>query len=176
MKVVALSGSLRAGSSNEALLRAATTVAPPGMEVVIYRGVGGLPPFNPDLDFEGAAPPATVKELRELLASAAGVLISSPEYAHGVPGAFKNALDWLVSSGEFTDRPVVLLNAAPAGGDRAQAALLATITVMGGRVLADASRLAPFVATRLAGEVTDPTVLAALRESLEALARAIRGG
>src|SRR5215210_7667841 len=96
MKIIAISGSLRRQSSNAALLRAAAGVAPDGIQVVMYDGLGELPHFNPDLDEEGSEPPARVRELRELLIGADAVLISSPEYAHGVPGAFKNMLDWLV--------------------------------------------------------------------------------
>src|SRR5437868_5642473 len=109
MSVVAISGSLRAGSSNAALLRAAAALAPTGMTITFYAGLDTLPPFNPDLDAEGAVPPAPVAALRATLAGARGFLICSPEYAHGVPGALKNALDWVVSSGEFTDKPILLL-------------------------------------------------------------------
>src|ERR1044071_5665653 len=91
--IVAICGSLRASSSNAALLRAAASVAPDGVDLVFYEGMNELPHFNPDLDAEGGAPPETVRRLRELLIGADAILISSPEYAHGVPGAFKNMLD-----------------------------------------------------------------------------------
>ncbi len=74
-------------------------------------------------------------ELRTILAAADGVIVSSPEYAHGVPGSLKNALDWLVSSGELIDKPVLLLNAAPAGGTHAQESLRETLTMLSANVL-----------------------------------------
>ena len=93
MKIIAISGSLRARSSNLALLRAAAALAPEEIEVAIYEGLGALPHFNPDDDEEGATPPAPVAALRALLADADGIVISTPEYAHGLPGSLKNALD-----------------------------------------------------------------------------------
>src|SRR5689334_18737809 len=116
MKILALSGSLRAASSNSALLRAAAALAPPGMDFTFYdHQIGALPYFSPDLDSEGMTPPPAVAEFRALLAGADGVLISCPEYAHGVPGAFKNALDWIVSSGSLSGKPTAVLMASPSG-------------------------------------------------------------
>jgi NAD(P)H-dependent FMN reductase len=131
LKLLAISGSLRARSFNTALLRAAGGLVPPAAEVVLYEGLGGLPPFNPDLDVDPA--PAPVAALRASVAGAHGVLICSPEYAHGVPGSLKNALDWIVSSGEFTDKPVLLINASPSfmGASLAQANLVEILRVMG---------------------------------------------
>ena len=169
MKIIAISGSLRAESSNAALLRAAARVAPSGVEVVAYEGMGELPHFNPDLDAEDAEPPARVRELRELLIGAYAILISSPEYAHGVPGAFKNLLDWLVSTGELVGKPVALLNASPAGGEYAQNAILETLRTMNWRVVDEASRLKPFVGRKIVGVVTDEETLAVLRERVAAL-------
>lgn len=169
MKIVAVSGSLRAQSSNAALLRAAARVAPDGVQVRIYEGLGGLPHFNPDLDAEGSEPPAAVRELRELLTGADAIVLSSPEYAHGVPGSFKNMLDWLVSVGELVEKPVALWNASPAGGEYAQNAILETLRTMNWRVVEEASRVQPFVRRKIAGEVTDEETLRVLRECLEAL-------
>ncbi len=135
MKIIAICGSLRAQSSNRALLRAAAKLAPEGMEITIYEGLAGLPHFNPDDDEEGGTPPPAVAELRSLLAAADGILISSPEYAHGVPGALKNALDWLVSDGALVDKPIALISASPVGGQYAQASLVETLTIMNWRVM-----------------------------------------
>ncbi len=180
MRILAVSGSLRAGSSNLALLRAAAAVAPEGMELVFYEGVGALPHFNPDLDGEGAIPPPAVKHLRRVFGEADAVVISSPEYAHGLPGSLKNALDWIVSSGELTDKHVVLLNASAAGGQRAQASLAQTLRVMGARVLENASLIEPFVRKKLSpGDIVEAEVAQKLRASLDALAHAVglvRGG
>jgi chromate reductase len=176
MHIIAICGSLRARSSNLGMLRAAARLAPDGMTVSIWDGLGGLPHFNPDLDAEGATPPPAVQAFRELLIAADGILISSPEYAHGVPGSLKNALDWVVSTGELVGIPVLLINAAPVGGDFAQASLVETLTVMNWNVLRDASRLEPFVKRKLDadGNVGDEETERAIHESLEALDRRVK--
>jgi NAD(P)H-dependent FMN reductase len=143
--IVAISGSLREGSSNAALLRAAASVAPVGVQFIFYEGMNDLPHFNPDLDAVGSTPPEPVRRLRELLIAADAILISSPEYAHGVPGSFKNLLDWLVSTGELVGKPVAVLNAAPVGGEYAQNAILETLRTMNWRVVDAACRVTPFV-------------------------------
>ncbi len=170
--VLALSGSLRAGSSNAALLRAAIALAPPSLSIVFEeQAIGALPHFNPDLDTD--EPPPAVRAFRAQLADARGVIVCSPEYAHGIPGALKDALDWIVSSGELMDKPVLLLNASPAGCQFAQAALAETLTVMSAVVL-PASLTAPFLRRKLDGLAPlEPAAEAALKVSLESLADAI---
>ncbi|UZJ30351.1 NADPH-dependent FMN reductase [Streptomyces endophytica] len=110
LSLVALSGSLRARSSNGAVLNSALTLwdGP-----ATTADIGALPHFNPDLDGEDATPPAAVAALRTAVASADALLVVSPEYAHGVPGVLKNALDWLVSSGEVVHKPVAVITASP---------------------------------------------------------------
>ena len=164
--IVAISGSLRAQSSNAALLRAAASVAPAGVDFVFYDGMGDLPHFNPDHDAEGSTPPEPVRRLRELLIGADAILISSPEYAHGVPGSFKNLLDWLVCVGELVGKPVALLNAAPVGGEHAQAAILETLRTMNWRVVDEACRIQPFVKRKGA---PDDAALETLRRSVRTL-------
>ena len=171
--IVAICGSLREGSSNSALLRAAASVAPAGTNVVFYTTLGELPHFNPDLDEEGSTPPAEVQRLRELLISAEAILISSPEYAHGVPGSFKNMLDWLVSTGELVGKPVALLNASPAGGDYAQASIVETLRTMNWRVVAEASQVQPWVKRKISGDAVDDETLEVLRGVVRALLSAI---
>ena len=89
--------------------------------VILYDGLGNLPHFD-----DSKHPPETVTAFRTLLQVCDGVLICSPEYAFGVPGSLKNALDWTVSSGEFVHKPLALITAAT-GGDKAHAALLDTL-------------------------------------------------
>jgi len=132
MKIIAICGSLRARSSNLALLRAAAKIA---AGVVIYEGLANLPHFNPDDDEEGATPPPEVASLRAMLAAADGILISTPEYAHGLPGSLKNMLDWLVSDGALVDKPVAILSASPIGGQFAQTSLVETLRTMNWRVV-----------------------------------------
>ena len=174
MNAVAICGSLRAESSNLFLLKAVVVNAPAGVDVELFTALGSIPAFNADLDEEGATPPPPVAAFRTLVATASGVIVCSPEYAHGLPGALKNALDWLVSSGEFIDKPVLLLNAAPAGGAHAQAALREVLTTMSANVL-DASLTAPFLRGRLrdASLDGDPEALGALRRALAAFGDAV---
>jgi chromate reductase len=164
MKIIAICGSLRAQSSNRILLQAAVKLAPKGTDLTIYEGLATLPHFNPDDDEEGTTPPPAVAELRSLLAAADGILISSPEYAHGVPGSLKNALDWLVSDGNLVDKPIALICASPVGGQYAQSSLVETLNTMNWRVLGSWS--AP---KRVRDEHVDDDVAAAIREALEAL-------
>jgi len=161
MKIIAICGSLRAQSSNLALLRAATNL---GIDVQIYEGLGSLPHFNPDDDAEGATPPPAVAELRKLLAEADGILISSLEYAHGVPGSLKNALDWLVSDGALVDKPVALINASPIGGEFARDSLVETLRTMNWRVTGSWSS-----PKKVRDENVDDDVVAVIREALESL-------
>ncbi len=132
VSILAISGSLRHASSNSTLIRAVAALSP---AVEIFDGIGELPHFNPDLEAE---PPRSVLDLRERVAAAKAIVISSPEYAHGVPGTLKNALDWLVGSVAIVDKPVALLNAAPRA-THAQASLTEILTTMSARVIPEAS-------------------------------------
>ena len=172
MRVLAISGSLRASSSNTALLQAAAVLAPPGVEVTLYDGLGDLPQFNPDLDGEMVSP--AVKDLRSRLLTADGVAFSVPEYAHGVPGALKIALDWVVGSGELVDKPVALFNAS-SRGTYAQASLTETLRVMSARVVSESSITLQLLAKALnAGQIaSDPDMSRALRTAIESFAVAI---
>src|SRR5207302_329343 len=152
---------LRAQSSNLALLRAAANIA---AEVEIYDRLGDLPHFNPDDDIEGATPPPAVAALRALLADADGILISSPEYAHGVPGSLKNALDWLVSDGALVDKPVAVINASPIGGEFARDSLVETLRTMNWRVTGTWSS-----PKKVRDGNVDDDVAAVIREALESL-------
>jgi chromate reductase len=163
MKIIAICGSLRAQSSNLALLRAAAKIA---AEVQIYDGLGKLPHFNPDDDAEGATLPAAVAELRAMLEDADGILISSPEYAHGVPGALKNALDWLVSDGALVDKPVAVINASPVGGEFARDSLVETLRTMNWRVTGTWSS-----PKRVRSENADDDVAAVIRAALTSLVK-----
>ncbi len=135
VQLLAVSGSLRAASSNSALLRAAGMLSPEGMSIRHYLAVGQLPHFDPDLADD---PPQIVAELREVIAKSDGILISCPEYARGIPGAFKNALDWLVTSQDFPGKPVALFNASPRAS-HAQAALRLVLETMSAIIVEPAS-------------------------------------
>jgi chromate reductase, NAD(P)H dehydrogenase (quinone) len=174
MRLLALSGSLRAASTNTAALEALSRLAPAGVEILLYRELGALPLFNPDDDEE--APPQAVAGLRALVGSAAGLIIAAPEYAHGVPGAFKNALDWLVASDAFPGKPAALINTAPRSF-HAQSALRETLATMSARLIPDAFVALPLTGKKVAAEdiVANPRFAAALRGALDAFVEAIRG-
>lgn len=139
IRILAISGSLRQSSLNTALLRAAVHLAPPGIEILIYGGLGTLPLFNADL--EGFEPPS-VHDFRAELRAARGVLIASPEYAHGITGVLKNGLDWVVGSGEFVGKPVALLNTSTRA-THAQESLKEVLKTMDAQIVIDASRVIP---------------------------------
>ena len=171
MRFLAISGSLRAGSSNTALLQAARLVAPPDVEVVLYEGLADLPAFNPDLDImEGERLPEAARELRALVASADGILICSPEYAHGIPGSLKNLLDWLVGSVEFPFKPVALLK-ANAHSVHAQAQLVEVLTTMNARVVEEASVTVALPSRGMSASdiAADGAIASQLRAALDAL-------
>lgn len=164
--VLAISGSLRKVSSNTALVNAAARLAPPGIEVEIYDELDQLPPFNPDLDPDNPPPP--VAAFRSALQSAEAVVLSSPEYAHGVPGVLKNALDWVVGSGELAGKPIALLNASNRA-THAWSSLLETLSVMSARVIREASISVP-----LNGTALDAAAIAAHPEFAASISRALR--
>ena len=128
IKILAISGSLRASSSNTAICRAAIGLAPDIIDISIYERLGDLPSFNPELN--GDTVPEPVQDWRTRLKESDGVLICTPKYAHGMPGVLKNALDWIVSSGEFVDKHTAVISASPSpdGGDKAHASLVQTRT------------------------------------------------
>ena len=127
LKILAISGSTRSGSSNTALLKALSTHAPSGISVELFSGLQTLPIFSPDL--ESAKTPEDVIELCELITSADGLVISSPEYVHAIPGGLKNAIDWLVSREEIIRKPVALVHASHRGEDMLASLRLVISTV-----------------------------------------------
>ncbi len=176
MNILAISGSLRAGSTNTSILRAAAELAPPNVTITLYDGLEQLPPFSPERDKENTSDP--VNSLRFLLQKADAVLFCTPEYIHGIPGTLKNMLDWLASSGEFVDKPVGVISASPSdsGGSRAHASLSYTLTVLTATVLESASLIVPFIRRRLDadGRVTDPVLIQELQNVVAALVQAVR--
>ena len=174
MKILAISGSLRAGSSNTALLTAMSKVAMDNVAITLYDGLANIPPFNPDLDEVGT--PRPVVKFREQLRASDGVLISSPEYAHGVPGSLKNALDWLVGSGELVGKPVALINAS-SRSVYAQSQLTETLTTMSWKFVKDASITVLLPSRQITADAiaADAELAAALRGAITAFVRAIEG-
>ena len=167
MKVLAICGSLRAASINAALLRAAVRLSPPEMQVKPLSGIGELPLFSPDLEHHL---PLQVATYHGEVGSADALLIASPEYAHGVTGTIKNALDWLVSFEPFVGKPVAVLNASPRA-HHADDNLRETLKTMSAVVVEQASITIPLLGARLTedGIVEHPMISRAIRGALEAL-------
>jgi chromate reductase len=169
MRILGISGSLRAGSTNTTLLRAAALVAPSSIKVVVYDEMAILPPFNPDLDLNSELEP--VSRFRGELRNASAVIFSTPEYAHGIPGSLKNALDWVVGSGELAGKPVSLINAS-ARGEYAQASLREVLKTMDARLVAGAEITLPLLGKTLSPSeiAANPEFAALIRSSLEKIA------
>jgi chromate reductase, NAD(P)H dehydrogenase (quinone) len=168
--ILAISGSLRATSSNTKMLKEIGQWVPAEIEFIIYDGLASLPAFDDSAE-EGEA----VLKWRRQLAEADGVFICSPEYAFGVPGALKNAIDWTVSSGELVNKPLALITAA-SSGDKAHAAWLQIFAALSAHIPEGGSLLIPVIRTKLneKGAITDAATKAAVQTVLQALISAIR--
>ena len=113
MKCLAISGSVRKGSTNTALLEAVARLAAPDIDITLYDGIQSLPIFSPDLGDENT--PQIVLDFAAQVGEADGLIFSSPEYVHSLPGGLKNAIDWLVPRLELVDKPVALIHASHRG-------------------------------------------------------------
>ena len=167
MKVLAISGSIRNASINSAFCRATACIAPAPLAVEVFTGLDGLPPFNPDLE---PAAPAPVRQFRAKVAGARALLIASPEYAHGVSGVLKNALDWLVSDENAAYKPVALFNTAPRAR-HAYDSLREILTTMSMRIVQEASIAVPLTASCTSEEAIlgSTDVCCAIERALQAL-------
>ena len=169
MRILGLSGSLRAASSNTAVLQGMITLGLPNLEFELFSQLSELPHFNPDLDVEPE--PSPVQNFRSELRRPQAVVISTPEYAHSLPGPLKNALDWIVRSGELYEKPVAIVNPSPRSA-YAQAALVEVLRAMGAKVIDEAAvTLYPSGPLALAGILAAPSLLQPLRAFLDALLR-----
>ena len=161
MKLLALAGSLRATSSNAAIVRAVARLA--GTTIDTFA-TATLPHFSPDLDVDPL--PATVAELRAAVGAATALVIATPEYAHGMPGSLKNALDWLVSATEPIDKPVLLISASPAGAVHAHAQFTEVLRTMSMRVIDGGAHVFSRAKLDAHGEVSDEAMLEAIRAAV----------
>jgi chromate reductase, NAD(P)H dehydrogenase (quinone) len=176
-RVLAISGSLRRASINTAALEALARLAPEGVHVLVYRDLAKLPPFSPDDDVEDEPKPEPVETFRQLVGASDAIVIAAPEYAHGLPGVLKNALDWLVASETFAGKRVVLVNASPRAF-HAQADLREILSTMAARLMPEAFATLPLTGKTVtaADVLADATCAQRLRESLEALIGALQEG
>lgn len=171
--VLGVSGSLRAASLNTAVVETAAQLCSTPLRMDIYRGIGQLPFFNNDVELAG--PPASVLEFRARIERADAVLFSCPEYAHGMTGVLKNALEWVVGGGELVGKPTAVVTASPSmtGGDRAQAWLCETLEVMGAAILPERLPIACASAKISGGRLVEAEAVEQLREVLGALELAV---
>ena len=177
MRILAISGSLRAGSHNTALLRAAAELLPPGVELRIHDGLREIPPYDDDVLPQRPAP---VQSLWDEVAAADAVLVATPEYNHSIPGQLKNALDWLsrpLIESPLRNKPAAVTGASTGmfGAVWAQAEARKVLTAIGARVL-DTEVPVPSADEQFTpdGRLGDEEIEGALAELIEELAAAVR--
>lgn len=180
--IVGISGSLRKGSYNSALLRAAAGLMPEGATLEI-ASIAGIPLFNADEEAAQGLPPA-VATLKEAIAGADGVLLATPEYNNGIPGVFKNAIDWASRPAEdiariFGERPVALIGASPGnfGTLLAQDAWLSVLRTLGTRPWFGGRLLAPRAGGLFDadGQLIDEAMRSRLQAFMQGFVRFIEG-
>ena len=162
IKILALCGSLRETSSNNTILKLISGMMPGNVEFTVYKELASIPAFD-EIDND------PVIQFRQKIREANGVLICTPEYAFGVPGALKNALDWTVSSGDFDQKPVALITASSVG-DKGHAALLNTLTALGTNTVEEGTLLISFIRAKLKeGQFVDNQTERAVRKVVNTL-------
>jgi chromate reductase, NAD(P)H dehydrogenase (quinone) len=154
-------GSTRINSTNSLLINAIVKLYSLQVSFVVYKNIADLPHYNVDADNEFA--PEVVTDFRNNISTADAVIICTPEYAHGVPGTLKNAIDWTVSSNNFFEKPVLLITAATEG-KYGHNALLETLKVLQTKAIEDLQMVVPFIQTKISKDamITDATLESAL--------------
>jgi chromate reductase, NAD(P)H dehydrogenase (quinone) len=171
-RILFVSGSLRERSTNSAVLRTALLVEPGAVDARMYAGLAALPAFNPDLDHDPL--PAAVADLRNEIRAADAVMFSTPEYAGGLPGAFKNLLDWTVGDdrpGSMYEKPVAWLNVAARGAPNAHQSLRKVLGYVHATIIEPACLAIPVTGAMVdeSGLVADNAVVRLLVDSLRLL-------
>lgn len=167
IRILGISGSLRADSTNTIILKALGNLLPAGTQFEIFQGLDKIPHFSPGLD-----DPETVTRFKQFLHNADGVVICTPEYAFGVPGTLKNALDWTVATGELNDKPIAAIAASPlnSGGANALSSLMLTLTALGTKYNEESSLSIPNVKQKITvGKVLGSRLLVALQKQCDNL-------
>ncbi len=144
--VLAISGSTRQNSINHSLIKAITELSASNLNVIVFDGIANLPQFNPDNDVDKVA--KEVADFRQQLDDADGVIICTPEYAHGVPGSLKNAIDWTISSSQFPHKPTKLITASTGGHD-GHKALMETLRAIEAKNIDNLQMVIPFAKTKI---------------------------
>jgi chromate reductase len=175
VSLLLISGSLRAGSSNAAALHTAATLVPEGAGARFFERMGELPHFNPDLELTSL--PEPVRDLRQQLAAADAVLISTPEYAGALPGSFKNLLDWTVGEGLY-QKPIGYLNVSPyeRGAERTYEMLRVVLGYVSADLVESACIRAPLRRDAISADnlVLDPAARERIRAAVSALVDHVR--
>ncbi|MEO6838122.1 MAG: NADPH-dependent FMN reductase [Ginsengibacter sp.] len=173
-KILAISGSTRQNSTNHRLIKAITEISTNIFDIQFYNGVALLPHFNPDNDDENV--PQEVTHFRQLLNEADGVIICTPEYAHGVPGSLKNAIDWTVGTSEFSHKPTILITAST-DGKYGHASLLETLRVIEAENIDAMQLLISFASTKVSkyNKIIDIQTLEDIKLILEKFEKTING-
>jgi chromate reductase, NAD(P)H dehydrogenase (quinone) len=170
IKIAAISGSIKQNSANSQILRFIQAEFPQ-YNLEIFSAIDQFPFYNPDIDKED--PPPAVVSFRDALRSSNALIICTPEYAFNIPGLLKNALDWIVSTGELYQKPVITITASPlpSGGDKAQVSLRSTLTALGADIYDEGKLLIGQLRNKMniEGEITDPTLKTELRELMKVL-------
>ncbi|HET6991305.1 MAG TPA: NADPH-dependent FMN reductase [Bacteroidia bacterium] len=171
-KILSISGSTRKSSTNLILIKAIIDLSLKNLSFSIFEGLTDIPHFNPDLDTDRA--PEAVAAFRKQLKEADGILICTPEYAMGVPGTLKNAIDWTVSSCEFSHKPVALITASSLG-EKSHASLLETLKIIESDIPDDSQLLISSVKTKVSkeGKITDPKTLELVKKLIASLEKTI---
>ena len=166
-KILTICGSTRKSSTNLNLINAIRILCADFAEVDTFEGLSEIPHFNPDLDNDN--PPKNVLDFREQLKQADGILICTPEYAMGVPGTLKNAIDWTVSSMEFSHKPVALITASTAG-HKAHHSLMETLRVIEADIPSTSQLVISHVRTKLQGDnIVDVDTLNQVKNVVDSL-------
>lgn len=171
-KILAISGSTREKSVNLNLIYAIKELSKDSFEIEIFNEIADLPQFNPDKDIDPA--PVKILEFRKKLKQADGILICTPEYAMGVPGSLKNAIDWTVSSAEFSKKPVALITASSMG-EKAHASLLETLKIIESNITSDTQLLISFAKTKISSDavITDNETLAQVKKLISSFSKLV---
>lgn len=160
-KIFAISGSTRANSSNLSLIRAIEKLVADKLMFHVFNDLAALPHFNPDLNSDEIE---AVKHFRRQIKESDGVLICTPEYAHGVPGSLKNAIDWTVGTGEFSQKPTMLITAST-DGQFGHQALLETLRVIEAKNIDELNLLVQFIRSKIniSNEIIDEELKVVLK-------------
>ena len=173
-KILAISGSTRANSVNGHILKAIGEIYAAKAEINIFIGIDELPHFNPDFDTDTPAP--SVISFRNQIQEADGVLICTPEYVYSLPGSFKNAIEWTVSTILFTAKPTALITAA-SSGQKAHEALILLMSTIGAKIATATSLLiqAPKIKVSREGIITDKNTLHDIQQLMDAFIDSLSG-